>query len=155
MSRPRGWRNSSCHSPGKGLDDLGSPPTERDLKKAKDANFLVLLLHGKNFSVNVEYQQAARLLCMKPWARRGERFLRTPRRWFLLKPAGLQPRFLGSPSMPPSFAERGRMPPGEYFPAGIPHPSLSPQGNPGEEKLRVGKRVSKSGSLSEEDFYGR
>jgi hypothetical protein len=38
------------------LDDLGSPPTERDLKKAKGANFLVLLLHGKNFSVNVEYQ---------------------------------------------------------------------------------------------------
>jgi hypothetical protein len=44
--------------PGKGLDDLGYSSTERYLKKAKGANFLVLLLHGKNFSVNVEYQKA-------------------------------------------------------------------------------------------------
>jgi len=34
---------------------LGYSSTERYLKKAKGANFLVILLHGKNFSVNVEY----------------------------------------------------------------------------------------------------
>jgi hypothetical protein len=31
------------------------------------------------------------------------------------------------------------MPPGESFPAGIPHPSLSPPGNPGGGKLGAGK----------------
>jgi hypothetical protein len=31
------------------------------------------------------------------------------------------------------------MPLGESFPAGIPHPSLSPPGDPGEGKLGVGK----------------
>jgi len=33
------------------------------------------------------------------------------------------------------------MPPGESFSAGIPHPSLSPPGNPGDGKLGVGKRA--------------
>jgi hypothetical protein len=86
--------------------------------------------------------QAHPQFCAKPWARRGGRFLRTPRRWFLPRAGGLQPRFLGSPSIPPSFAERHWMPPGESSPAGIPHPSLSPPGNPGEGKLGVGKPSS-------------
>jgi len=59
----------------------------------------------------------------KPRARRGGRFLRTPRRWFLPGAGGLQPKFLSRSSIPPSFAERHWMPPKESFPAGIPHPS--------------------------------
>jgi len=46
---------------------------------------------------------------------------------------------LGSRSVPPSFAERHWIDPGESFPTGIPHPSLSPPGDPGEGKLGVGK----------------
>jgi hypothetical protein len=34
--------------------------------------------------------------------------------------------------------------PGESFPAGIPHPSLSPRGNPAEEKLGVSKTMAMS-----------
>jgi hypothetical protein len=41
------------------------------------------------------------------------------------------------------------MPPGEFFPAGIPHPSLSPPGDPGEGKLGVGKRKL----LLDSEFY--
>jgi hypothetical protein len=54
-SRPSGRGNFGEFPRGKGLDDLGYSSTERYLKKAKGANFLVILLHGKNFSVNVEY----------------------------------------------------------------------------------------------------
>jgi len=53
----------------------------------------------------------------------------------LSRAGGLQPRFLGSASILPPFAEAHPMPPGEFFPAGIPHPSLSPPGNAGERKL--------------------
>jgi hypothetical protein len=41
------------------------------------------------------------------------------------------------------------MDPGKSFPAGIPHPSLSPPGNPGEGKLGVGKRKL----LLDSEFY--
>jgi hypothetical protein len=58
----------------------------------------------------------------------------------LPKAGGLHPRFLGSPSMPPSLAETHRMPWGEFFPAGIPHPALSLPGKPSQKKLGVGAR---------------
>jgi hypothetical protein len=77
--------------------------------------------------------------CGETWARRGGRFLRTPRRCFLPSAGGLQPIFFGRPSIPPSFAEIHPVLSGEFFPAGIPHPSLSPPGNPGEGKLGAGK----------------
>ena len=68
--------------------------------------------------------------CEKPRARRGEQLLRTPRLWFHLRTGGLQWRFLGRPSIRPSFAERGWIDPVQSFPAGIPHPSLSPPSIP-------------------------
>jgi len=58
-----------------------------------------------------------------------------------LRAGGLQPRVLGRPSIPPSFAERHWMPSGESIPPGIPHPSPSPPCNPGEGKLGVGKKI--------------
>ena len=77
--------------------------------------------------------------CEETWARRGGRFLRTPRRWFLPSAGGLQPIFVGRPSIPPSFEETHPVLSGEFFPAGIPHPSLSPPGNPSEEKTGGGQ----------------
>jgi hypothetical protein len=72
-------------------------------------------------------------------ARRGGRFLRIPKRWLLLSRGGLQPRFFRSPSTRPSFAEANPVLSGEFFPAGIPHPSPSPPGNYNEKKLGMGK----------------
>jgi len=105
--------------------------------------FIKLMLTALASSVNQRPKQAHPQFWAKSRARRGERFLRTPRRWLLPGAGGVQPRFLGSPSIPPSFAERHAMPPGKSFPAGIPHPSLSPPGNPGEGKLGVGKKAQK------------
>ena len=79
--------------------------------------------------------------CVKHSARRGERFLRTPRQWFPSRSGGLQPGFCGNPSIPPSPAETHPMPPGKSFPAGIPHPSLAPPAGQSSrgKKLGVGK----------------
>jgi hypothetical protein len=59
---------------------------------------------------------------------------------------GLQPKFLGSPSIPPSFAETEPKDPGESFPAGIPHPSLSPPDNPSEKKTGGGQEFLLTGN---------
>ena len=56
-----------------------------------------------------------------------------------LEHAGFSRVFLGSPSIPPSFAERVWIGLGQSFPPGIPHPSPSPPGSPSGEKLGVGK----------------
>ena len=55
----------------------------------------------------------------KPRARWGGRFLWTPRRCFLPGAGGLQPRFCGNPSPPPSFAERSRGSRKNPFPPGF------------------------------------
>ena len=63
--------------------------------------------------------QAHPQFCAKPWARRGGRFLRTPRRWFLPRAGGLQPKFFGSPSVPPSFEENTGCPRENSLPPGF------------------------------------
>ena len=129
INRPQNPNRPLCHSRESGTAFAGI--TSQDRKRLLPR--LVKLTDGEIYS------QAHPQFCAKAWARRGGRFLRTPRRWFLPRAGGLQPMFLGSPSIPPSFAERHWMAPGESFPAGIPHPSLSPPGNPSGGKLGVGK----------------
>jgi hypothetical protein len=65
----------------------------------------------------------------------------------LFRAGGLQPRFLGRPSIPPSFAERHWMDPGESFPAGIPHSSLSPPGPSRRAKTGGGQEFSRASNL--------
>jgi len=77
-----------------------------------------LLSETTDFVNNIAYQ-AHPQFWEKPWARRGGRFLRTPRRWFLPRAGGLQPIFFGSPSVPPSFAENTGCPRENSFPPGF------------------------------------
>lgn len=67
------------------------------------------------------------------WTRWGGRFLRTPRPRFLPAGGRFQPRFLGSLSIVPSFAENGLMLPGKSYPARISHPSPPRRAIPDEK----------------------
>ena len=77
-----------------------------------------MLSETTDFVNNIAYQAHPKFW-EKPWARRGGRLLRTPRRWFLPRAGGLQPIFFGSPSLPPSFAENNGCPRENSFPPGF------------------------------------
>ena len=69
-------------------------PPERLLRRFRPHRS-IFLRDYEEFAANVkgDLSQAHPQFCGKPWARRGGRFLRTPRRWFLFRQGGFSRGF--------------------------------------------------------------